>query len=88
MDVGWTVLKRHLDAGDEIQNTVDYDDVVRVIEESLSNRHYNLLETLTIILEQTLISRFQLQNLKLSISKPGAIPASQGVSVLSRANHH
>lgn len=83
VDIRWSMARGDLLAGDEIGNTVDYDTIVQAIESVVADRHFNLLETLVLSIEERLLAAFPIRNLHLSVCKPAAIPAARGVSVSS-----
>ena len=87
LDLSWSISRANLQAGDEIGNTVDYDAIVVAIEMLLVDRHFNLLETLVLSIEKTLLASFPISELHLSVCKLAAVPAACGVSVSCGAQH-
>jgi dihydroneopterin aldolase len=81
VDVSWSIPREMLLAGDDIENTVDYDAVACEIERVLADRHFNLLEVLVLSIEQALLAIFPIKDLHISVCKLAAIPAARGVSV-------
>lgn len=85
LDICWSMARNDLLAGDEIENTLDYDAIVLAIEKVLAKQHFNLLETLVLSIEQMLLATFPVRNLHLSVCKLAGIPAARGVFVSSNS---
>ena len=66
---------------DEIEDAIDYVAVCKVIEEVTLEQHHQLLESLADKLARTILSRFRLESIALSIRKPGAVPMAKQVGV-------
>lgn len=61
-------------ASDEIDDAVDYSDVVRAVQEVSDARSYNLLEALAGAVADELVARFAPVRVTVRVSKPGARP--------------
>jgi dihydroneopterin aldolase len=66
---------------DDIQDALDYADVVRDIQNALTSRHFNLLEALAEAIAQMLVNDFRLPWVKVSVAKLNAIRGSRMVGV-------
>ena len=66
---------------DDIRDTLDYADVVRHIQGSLSEQRCNLLEALAEHVAQILIARFNVPWVKISVAKLSAIRDNRMVGV-------
>ena len=66
---------------DDIRDTLDYADVVRHIQGSLSEQRFNLLEALAEHAAQILIARFNVPWVKISVAKLSAIRDNRMVGV-------
>ncbi len=72
---------------DRIEDTVDYKSIAKFTLEFVSKSEFFLIETLAERLAQTLLKKFRLKEIRLRVSKPGALRFSQnvGVEILRRA---
>jgi len=66
---------------DTLGDTINYADVCDEIRLIVDDRHYNLLESLAMEIEQMLQSKFPVIAYRLKIRKPGAIPDATAVGV-------
>lgn len=66
---------------DDIQDALDYADIVRDIQNALASRHFNLLEALAETIAQMLLNDFQSPWVKVSVAKLNAIRGSRMVGV-------
>jgi 2-amino-4-hydroxy-6-hydroxymethyldihydropteridine diphosphokinase len=66
---------------DDIRDAVDYKKISKAAIAFVEKSDYQLVETLADRLADALLSRFQLEEINLSVSKPGAIRGSQNVGV-------
>lgn len=67
---------------DALSNTVDYDNIVKIISQICQKENYNLLEKLSqIILEEIMSSFPQITATEIEIIKPQAISAAKYVSI-------
>ncbi len=65
---------------DSLENTINYTDVYRIIEDLMENSRYNLVETLAEKIADKIFSSFAIERLKLKVRKrnppvPGNIDA-------------
>jgi len=68
IDIIYT-LSNLSNSNDQIENTVDYIDVINYVEEIFNYRKYNILEDLLKYLAESLLHKFKLKNISLSIEK-------------------
>ena len=66
---------------DNIDDALNYADVVRDIQSALASRHYNLIEALAESIAQILIDDFKAPWVKVSVAKLNAIRGSRMVGV-------
>jgi len=67
---------------DDINHAVDYAAVCDEIDAIVNAAHYELLEALAEKIAQHLLAKFSIDNIELSIRKPGAVPRAINVGVL------
>jgi 7,8-dihydroneopterin aldolase/epimerase/oxygenase len=68
-------------ASDRLRDTVDYKAVSDEIIAFAASREFRLIETLAELLARLLFERHPILSLKLTITKPGAVPEAKGVAV-------
>ncbi len=66
---------------DRIQDTVDYKSIAKYTLDFIAKSQYFLIETLTERLAQDLLKKFRLKEIKIRLSKPGALRHSKNVGV-------
>ena len=66
---------------DNIDDALNYADIVRDIQKALASRHYNLLEALAENIAQILIVDFKAPWVKVSVAKLNAIRGSKMVGI-------
>lgn len=66
---------------DDIQDALDYADIVRDIQNALTSRHFNLLEALAEAIARMLVNDLRLPWVKVSVAKLNAIRGSRMVGV-------
>jgi dihydroneopterin aldolase len=66
---------------DNIDDALNYADIVRDIQTALASRHYNLLEALAEAIAQILIKDFKAPWVKVSVAKLQAIRGSRMVGI-------
>lgn len=66
---------------DNIDDALNYADIVRDIQKALASRHYNLLEALAESIAQILIDDFKAPWVKVSVAKLQAIRGSKMVGI-------
>lgn len=72
---------------DNIDDALNYADVVRDIQTALASRHYNLIEALAESIAQILIDDFKAPWVKVSVAKLQAIRGSKMVGIcIERGN--
>jgi dihydroneopterin aldolase len=66
---------------DNIDDALNYADIVREIQSALASRHYNLIEALAESIAQILIDDFKAPWVKVSVAKLQAIRGSKMVGI-------
>jgi dihydroneopterin aldolase len=66
---------------DRIQDTVDYKSITKFTLEFVGKSEFFLIETLAEKLSQALLKKFRLKQIKIRLSKPGALRHSKNVGV-------
>lgn len=66
---------------DDIKHTLDYDFLANNLQEFINGQQCQLLETLVECTAEYLLTTFKLSWLRLTISKPGALPNAKNVSI-------
>jgi dihydroneopterin aldolase len=66
---------------DDIRATIDYAEVIARIRRELSERHFNLLETLGEFVVGMMLGEFRASWVKISIAKLGIMPGVRRVGV-------
>ena len=87
LDLEFPADIRKAAARDRIENTVDYKKIAKRTLGFVSKSRYFLIETLAEKLSETLLCEFLLPEIKIRLSKPGAIRGAQtvGVEIFRRA---
>lgn len=81
VDVALAVDFAAASQSEALENTVDYSEVAREIENFVQVGRYQLLETLTRELAAHLGERFGLNRVALRVAKPQAVPGSDGAAL-------
>lgn len=71
---------------DDLNKALDYVSIVEIINRFSRNSHFNLIETFAEKLAELLKKTFNINWLKISVIKPGAIPQAKGVGVIIERN--
>ena len=71
---------------DDLQNTIDYDDIIDHIITFAQEHHFQLLETLAENLIQSLFNHFPTPWIKLSVNKPFANLKAKGIRLTLERN--
>ncbi len=66
---------------DRIEDATDYKKIAKTTIAFVSESRFHLLETLAESLASLLLKKFKLREIKLRVSKPGAVRGSQNVGV-------
>ncbi len=66
---------------DRIEDTADYKKIAKYILNYVSESQFFLIETLAERLAQSLLKKFRLKEIKIRLSKPGALRDSKNVGV-------
>jgi dihydroneopterin aldolase len=73
---------------DSIKDALDYKVVAKRIKEFAQSNQFNLIETLIEKMAQLILDEFEVQWLKLTISKPFAIRDSRNVGICIERSKH
>jgi dihydroneopterin aldolase len=71
----------HACQSDDINDALDYADIVRDIQAALASRHFNLLEALAETIAQMLLNDFKAPWVKVGVAKLNAIRGSRMVGI-------
>lgn len=82
LDLDLGVDVRDAAASDAIRDAVDYKAVCDLLETLVAERQFQLLETFAETAARRLFAEFPINTLRLSVGKPGAVPAARTVGVL------
>ena len=66
---------------DDLEQTVDYAQVVKSVEKLVQSQHFFLIESIAEQILELLIREYQLQYAKVKVTKPQAIKQAKSVSV-------
>lgn len=80
LDMGWDIAAAA--AGDDLSATLDYAAVSQRVTAFVEESSFQLVEALAERLAQLVLSEFSVPWLRLRVTKPGAVPAADGVGVL------
>ena len=69
---------------DQVDDTVSYADLCMTMTEVTQSKHHELLEHLAHNVCSTLLSRYPLKSVDLTIKKPGAVENAKGVGIRVR----
>jgi dihydroneopterin aldolase len=67
---------------DSIANTVDYDLVANFIFEQVSQRNFNLIESLATAITQAILEKFNLKKVRCTLYKPQAVSYAETVGII------
>lgn len=86
IDLSMSVDANAAAEGDRIEQALDYDQVCQVVREHLAGDSVQLIETVAETLAKRLLETFGIQELSLTVRKPGALPDADEVGItLTRA---
>lgn len=87
IDLDLTTDIRKAAKSDHIKDAVDYMSIAKFILAYVRQSRFYLIETLAERLAASLLKQFQLQEIRLRVSKPGALRHSKnvGIEILRRA---
>ncbi len=57
---------------DDLEDTISYDEVFHEVENIVTGQHFNLIERLAEVIADTLLKRFALPGVKITVYKPDA----------------
>ncbi len=57
---------------DQIEDTIDYSELVKCVREQVENRSYNLIEALAGGIADSIIERFPVRSARVTVKKPDA----------------
>ena len=72
---------REAAASDAIRDAVDYNAVCDALLSLVNERQFQLLETFAEAAARKLFAQFDITHLKLTVNKPGAVPAARTVGI-------
>ncbi|OGW78793.1 MAG: dihydroneopterin aldolase [Omnitrophica bacterium GWA2_52_8] len=81
MDMEFPTDARKASRRDDIRDAVNYKNIAKYALKFTSGSEYFLLETLAHKLAEAIVKRFRLPEIRLRISKPGAIRHSRNVGI-------
>jgi dihydroneopterin aldolase len=79
LDIGFTI--RDAAADDDVDQTLDYQAVAERVQEFVAASRYRLIETLAEEIARLLIADFDVLEVGVRVSKPGALPQAANVGV-------
>lgn len=82
IDLEFAIDNRQAALNDDINETINYDQVITTIQTITEHQSFNLVETLAEKIADTLLQKFKTSWLKISINKIGAIKQAKGVGVI------
>lgn len=71
---------------DNIKNTIDYDKVVDYINLLCGQHKFNLIETLAEFLAKNILESFNTNWIKITLTKPNALPQTKEVGIIIERN--
>ena len=66
---------------DALTDTIDYAQVVKVVQEVLTTHAFHLLEPLAERIAQTIMTQFNAKWIRLEVTKAGVVPSARSVGV-------
>lgn len=72
---------------DELSDSVDYAEVAGTIKDLAQKRHYTLIESFAEASADALLNTARVNSVVITVTKPGAIPDAQAVSVTINRSH-
>lgn len=82
IDLWLTVDIQHASQTDQLTDTIDYDTLCKELTTIISERPCNLIETVAHLIAEYLRTRWALDNFKIRVSKPGALPNAENVCII------
>ena len=68
---------------DNVEDTIDYDKIVDVIENTLSKKHYDLIETISKICGDDILNyNKKINSVEIEVTKPDSVKNSESSSVI------
>ena len=67
---------------DDLRSTVDYDAVSIRVTSLIKNTQYQLIETLAEKVAEVVLNEFAVENLRLKLSKPGAVKNANNIGII------
>jgi len=84
IEIGIDVRKAAL--SDSIDDTLNYKRVAKRVLAFIESSRYHLVETLTENIAMLIIAEFDVDNVRIALSKPGAIRSSRDVGIIIERN--
>jgi dihydroneopterin aldolase len=75
-------------SSDKLEDAVDYRDVAECVREVSDRRQFNLIEALAAAVADALVSRFEVERVRVRVRKPqpGGVPAAYSAATVERAS--
>ncbi|MGA9855232.1 MAG: dihydroneopterin aldolase [Gammaproteobacteria bacterium] len=73
---------------DRIEDTLDYKAVAKRVAQFVSEQQYQLVETLAERVAALILDEFNIQQVKVTVHKPGAVSGSKSVGVSIERSRH
>ena len=77
----FTTNAKRISEQDDLNKAIDYGHMSEFIVEFAHNHQFNLIETFAEKLSESLISKFLMSKIKLTITKPLAVKEAKGISI-------
>lgn len=82
LDIEMKCDTRAAGASDNFEDALDYDAISQRVSEFIKQSHYQLIESVAEQTASLLLKEFNIQSLKIKVSKPGAISMADDVGVV------
>ncbi len=66
---------------DQLDNTIDYSLLCTEVSNFMTGKEFNLIETVAEEVAQLILEKFTVTSIKLSVSKPTAVPSASNITV-------
>lgn len=66
---------------DSVVDTIDYDEVVKQIQRTVSSTHFHLIESMAVCIADLILTNFPAQKVWCTVFKPNAIPQAKNVGI-------
>lgn len=79
LDMAWDIERAA--QSDDLVDTLDYDAVSKCVEKLLTERRFELVESLAELIAATIMADFRVQGVRVRLAKPDAILNTESVGV-------